>query len=184
MAIIEFPSRLCPFTKEPFHHHKKINLDLTVNALGAVNELDPVEAWKIRTYITTYHPVPIELQQEVPMSHATILKINGEKCDIMNKKCDRTDALYNLKKIENIEIGYYNTRDIWYIKQDDDLTTLMIMVITICCAVGLIIIGLIFYHCCCYKKKTKKKFYMKNTTRRQHITSSTANSNSYVVRVQ
>jgi hypothetical protein len=64
---IEFPSRLCPFTKEPFHHHKKINLDLTVNALGAVNELDPVEAWKIRTYITTYHPVPIELQQEVPI---------------------------------------------------------------------------------------------------------------------
>lgn len=177
-------SRLPPFASDEFHKftgdcrkERKI-FDNTRDvhfspALSIennfVNTMDPIDAWKLRTYEipphakTVFEPVPKEIKDAEITPYSLILDINGDQCKINKGTCDQKTGQQQLKSVHMMTLGSYNTREIWILKDDhydsnevpQENFFMNFILIPLCVLIGLgIVIGIVVFFC--FRKKTRQ----------------------------
>lgn len=155
----KFADGTCEVPKRVFDDQKTISFKSPLDVQKFVNYYDPVKNWKVRTnHVPKQLPVPWELKDNVPMAHSTILRVNGEKCNILGSRYTKENCHENIKNAMELTVGYYETRDIWRVdKQDEDYIPFdYTIIIYAAVGVGLVIaVGGFLLFCC--RRSAKKR---------------------------
>jgi hypothetical protein len=182
-TYLEFPDKQCKLPQIIFSRkEERVDFNPAIPMIfsnnyndSLVNTRDPIKTWKLRTYNIPirdkedfkyyYSQVPKQFKEKNIKPYSTILAINESSCTIneVNKQCGTND----LKKVESMILGYYNTRKIWILDDNSGYNvpepegfeyvpadyTITIIICIISAIVVLIIVGCFIAHCCTGKKK-------------------------------
>jgi len=166
-VYVPFPQ--CGRTFKKFDHKRTVkfsqHLKLTDHE-NLVNVRDPIKSWRLRTVdIPVKHKdgrpffpeIPKEITEEKIAPYSTILAINGtSKCDVADG-CTAQKGIWELKDTSELELGYYDTRPFWTLKDDSEcvqkpLDWVKLGLIIGAAFVVLNVIVILIWHCFCRKK--------------------------------
>jgi len=184
LTHVEFPGhKNCGIEQKPFDHKRVVQFNHALPLIfdsktvglqeTLVNTLDPIKAWKLRTYNMPiknksgqyyFHPVPKEFKENNIAPYSTILEIN-DTCNAEKDPCNREQGELLLKNVHNLSLGYYDTREIWNLGNNEhfpyptphdpeqpatDYTTIIVVCVVVVLGIA---IGAFVFFCYCKKKK-------------------------------